>query len=80
MSEPQYEPSGLDEFATLCPAARDYRDKWSRAVAEKGALEAQLAECREEAHRMVEAARSDANARWATACEEYGRCVPEVER
>lgn len=40
----------------------------------------ELDEVRDEAHRMVEAARADANARWSAACEEYGACVPEGER
>jgi hypothetical protein len=47
----------MDEFATLCPSARDYRDKWSRAVAEKVALEATLAEVREQAAHMIAEAR-----------------------
>jgi hypothetical protein len=52
----QYEPSGLDEFATLCPAAMEWRAKWSAVVAEKVALEATLAEVREQAAHMIEEA------------------------
>jgi hypothetical protein len=37
-----YAPSGMDEFAELCSTAREYREKWSRVVAEKVALEAEV--------------------------------------
>jgi hypothetical protein len=39
-----YLPSGMDEFAPLCPAAMEWRAKWSAVVAEKVALEATRAE------------------------------------
>lgn len=48
-----YAQSGLDEFAPLCPAAAEWRAKWSTTVAEKVALEATLAEVREQAAQMI---------------------------
>jgi hypothetical protein len=52
-----YLPSGMDEFAPLCPAAMEWRAKWSAVVAEKVALEATLAEVREQAAHMIAEAR-----------------------
>jgi hypothetical protein len=52
--------TGTDTGGPCCECCHEvpqFRDKWSRAVAEKVSLEARLAECREEAHRMIEAAK-----------------------
>ena len=57
MSTCGHAPSGLDEFAPLCPAAAEWRAKWSATVAEKVALEATLAEVREQAAQMIAEAR-----------------------